>query len=182
MAATAARKYGQGAVYGSLAYDFDNPELYQEEYSAPQTPAAKPRTQTQTKVRPRARVAVRTKQSIAPLSIIGFAVAAFLCVIAITAQIKLFDISSESVALSNQLAGLQEDQARLRIAYESAFNLSEIENYAIDELGMQKPSADQIFYIDTSAPDKAVVIATSEDVSFADRAADFFSSIRTYFG
>ena len=182
MAATAAKKYGQGAVYGSLAYDFDNPELYREEYSRPQAPTAKPRTQTQTRVHTRARVATRTRQSIAPLSIIGFAVAAFLCVIAITAQIRLFDISSESVALSSQLAALQEDQARLKIAYESAFNLAEIETYAVNELKMQKPSADQIFYIDTSAPDKAVVIATSADESFADRTADFVASIRTYFG
>lgn len=182
MAATAARKYGQGAVYGSLAYDFDNPELYAgEEYSRP-IPAAKPRTQTQTRVRTRARAAVHARQSIAPLSIVGFFAAAFLFVIAITAQIQLFDISAESVELNSQLAALEEEQAKLRIAYESAFNLAEIEDYATGELGMQKPSNDQVFYIDTSAPDKAVVIAESGNDSFADRTADFFSSIRAYFG
>ena len=174
--------YGQGAVYGSLAYDFNHPELYEEEYSRPQTPAAKPRTQTQTKVHTRARTAVRTKQGIAPMAIVGMLVAAAMFVIAITAQIQLFDVSSESVALTTELAALQEDQAKLRIAYESAFNLSEVETYAKETLGMQKPSADQIFYIDTSAPDKAVVVASGGSDTFAERAADFFTGVRAYFG
>jgi len=180
--AAAARKYGQGAVYGSLAYDFDNPELYTEEYSSPIPAAPKPRTQTKTQVRTRARVAVKTKQGIAPLAIIGFFVAAFLFVTAITAQIMLFNVSSENVALSSQITQLEEEQTKLRIAYESAFNLAEIEDYAIGTLGMQKPSAYQIYYIDTSAPDKAVVVATDGNDSMADRVADFFSSIRAYFG
>lgn len=174
--------YGQGAVYGSLAYDFNHPELYEEEYSRPQTPAAKPRTQTQTKVHTRARTAVRTKQGIAPMAIVGMLVAAFMFVIAITSQIELFDVSSENVALNSELAALQENQAKLRIAYESAFNLSEVEIYAKETLGMQKPSADQIFYIDTSAPDKAVVVAAGSSDAFAERVADFFTGLRSYFG
>ena len=84
-AAAAKRKYGQGAVYGSLAYDFNNPELYREEYTTAQ-PKARPRTQTQTRVRTRARTAVHTRQSIAPLSLVGMLAAAFLLVIAILAQ------------------------------------------------------------------------------------------------
>ena len=182
MATAAAKKYGQGAVYGSLAYDFNHPELYQEEYSAPRTPAAKPRTETQTKVRTRARTAVRTRQGISPMAILGCAVAAFLMIIAITAQITLFDVSGQNVALTTQLAELETEQAKLRIAYESAFNLAEVETYAISELGMQKPSADQIYYIDTSAPDKAVVIADGASETFAERAADFFTGFRAYFG
>ena len=182
MAAAVQQKYGQGAVYGSLAYDFNNPELYREEYSVPQNPTAQPRERTRTAVRTRAAAAARTKQGIAPLSIVGVLVAAFLFVISITAQIQLFDVSSESVALTTQLAALEEEQSKLRVSYESAFNLTEIEEYAINELGMQKPSADQIYYIDTSAPDKAVVVADNSGRSFVDRTADFLSGIRAYFG
>ena len=76
---------------------------------------------------------------------------------------------------------MEEHQAKLRIQYESAFNMSDIENYAIQSLGMQKPKADQIFYIDTSAPDKAVVIASAENTAFVDRVSDFLSGFGAFF-
>ena len=85
MAGTAKMKYGQGAVYGSLAYDFNHPELYREEYSATPSRTAAPRTQTKTttRVHTRARQVVHSKQSIAPLSIVGLMVAGFLFVISL---------------------------------------------------------------------------------------------------
>ena len=179
-AAAVQRKYGQGAVYGSLAYDFDNPELYGGEYTAAQ-PKARPKVQTQTRVRTRARNVVHTKQSIAPMSIVGMLAAAFLVVVAILAQAQIVGISSASVSLQKELVQLEEQQAKLRIAYESAFNMAEIEDYAIHSLGMQKPRADQIFYIDTSSPDKAVVIAGGESVGFVDRVSDYLSGVAEYF-
>ena len=179
-AAAVKRKYGEGAVYGSLAYDFNNPELYREEYTAAQ-PKARPKTQTQTRVRTRARAVVHTRQSIAPMSLIGMLAAAFLVVVAILAQAQIVSISSTSVSLQKELAQLEEQQAKLRIAYESAFNMAEIEDYAIHSLGMQKPRADQIFYIDTSSPDKAVVISDGEDVGFVDRVSDYLSGVIEYF-
>ncbi len=180
MAAAVERKYGQGAVFGSLAYDFDNPELYREEYTTAR-PKARPRTQTQTRVHTRARTAVHTRQSIAPMSLIGMLAAAFLVVVAILAQAQMVGISSKSVELQRDLAQLEEQQDKLRIAYESAFNMAEIEDYAIHSLGMQKPRADQIFFIDTSSPDKAVVIAGNENVGFVDRVSDFLSGVVEYF-
>ena len=180
MAAAAQRSYGQGAVYGSLAYDFDNPELYRDDVSVAQ-PKARPQVQTRTRVRTRAKNVVHTKQSIAPLSIVGMLAAAFLVVVAILAQAQIVAISSTSVSLQNELAQLEEQQTKLRIAYESAFNMAEIEDYAIHSLGMQKPRADQIFYIDTSSPDKAVVIAGGESVGFVDRVSDYLSGMAAYF-
>ena len=185
MAETAVKnEYGQGAVFGSLAYDFNNPELYRDEYSAAPEHVArpKPQTQTQTKVHTRAKTAVHTKQSIAPASIAGVLVAAFLFVIAIMAQAQLVGISAESVSLQNELAELEDTQTRLKIRYESAFNMSDIEEYATRSLGMQKPRADQICYIDTSASDKAVVIADSESNGFVDRVSDFITGFTAYFG
>ncbi len=183
MAAAAAKStYGQGAVYGSLAYDFNNPELYRDEYSTAQSaPRTRTQPQTQTRVRTRARAVVHTRQSIAPLSLIGMLAAAFLLVVAILAQAQMVGISSKSVELQSELEQLQEQQAKLRIAYESAFNMAEIEDYAIHSLGMQKPRADQIYYIDTSSPDKAVVIAGSENIGFVDRVSDYLTGVVEYF-
>ncbi|MBE6997854.1 MAG: hypothetical protein E7427_06755 [Ruminococcaceae bacterium] len=183
-AAATQRRYGQGAVFGSLAYDFNNPELYGEDYAVAEPVAAprpRTRTQTRTQVHTRARAVVHTRQSIAPMSIVGMVAAAFLVVIAILAQAQIVGISSESVALQNQLTELEEQQSKLRIAYESAFNMAEIEDYAIHTLGMQRPRADQIFYIDTSSPDKAVVVADGANDGFVDRVSDYLSGTLSYF-
>lgn len=183
MAGTAKVKYGQGAVYGSLAYDFNHPELYREEYSTAPNQTAVPgtRTKTATKVHTRARQVVHSKQSIAPLSIVGLMIAAFVFVISIMAQAQLVAISSESVALQQELKALEERQDKLLITYESAFNMSDIEDYAMKSLGMQKPQADQIIYIDTSAADKAIVIADETGESFVDTVSNFISGFTAYF-
>lgn len=172
--ATAKRKYGSDAVYGSLAYDFNNPELYRNEdgITAPRV-----RPQSQTKVQTRARTVARTKQSLAPASIAGILIAAFLFAITIMAQSKLVSISSEAVSLQQELNQLEERKAKLKISYESAFNMADIEEYAIKSLGMQKPKADQIYYIDTSATDRAVVFAQDVNTGFVDKVSDFILGI-----
>ena len=183
-AASAESVYGKGAVYGSLAYDFDNPELYRDGNAVAQPGVRsreKAQTQTRTRVQTRAKAVARTRQSLAPLTLIGMLAAAFLLVVAILAQAQMVGISSRSVELQQELAELEERQAKLRIAYESAFNMAEIEDYAIHSLGMQKPRADQIYYIDTSSPDKAVVIAGGEDVGFVDRVSDYLSGVADLF-
>ena len=111
-------------------------------------------------------------------------IAAVLIVISLVARVQLSQASAEVSALEDQYAELQEQQTRLRIDYESAFNLTEIEDYAIHDLGMQKPRSDQLYYISSSdAADTAVVLdqSAAEPLSLADRLGDFFSSILEYF-
>ena len=181
MADAGEREYGSGAVYGSLAYDFDNPELYREEYSVPAPEQTAPQTQERAKTAARPGAHARSRQAVYPLAILGILVSAVLFVIAIMAQIQLFDISSKTVELEGRLKELKTEQTRLQIAYEGAFNLTEIEQYAISNLGMQKPSADQIFYIDTSSPDRAVIINQASNDGFFGRVSDFLSGIGAYF-
>ena len=73
------------------------------------------------------------------MAVLGFAIAAVLLVISLVARVQLSQASAQVSALEDQYTQLQEQQTRLRIDYESAFNLTEIEDYAIHELGMQKP-------------------------------------------
>lgn len=181
MAGTREARYGRGAVYGSLAYDYDNPELYPEEYSSAPERTAPPQTQERAHTATRAQVQARSRQAVYPLAMLGILVAAVLFVIAIMAQIQLFDISSKTVGLEAQLKELQTEQTRLQIAYEGAFNLTEIEQYATGRLGMRKPSADQIYYIDTSSPDRAVIIAQTASGGFFGRVSDLLSEIGAYF-
>lgn len=176
-------KYGHGAVYGSLAYDFDNPVLEPEaEYGVPlERPAPREREREKTGVRTHAHAAARARQGIPLFAITGILFSAALFVVAIMAQVQLVDISAQTVKLQSQLAELETEQSKLQIKYESVFNLTEIEEYATTKLGMQKPSADQIYYIDTSSADRAVVVAGGESSGFIDRVSDFISGIASYF-
>ena len=165
---------------GNAAYDLHSTAAEEYRYSAPVEMPHAPRT-TEAVV---PESVPTPKQAIAPLAVLGFAIAAVLIVISLVARVQLSQASAEVSALEDQYAELQEQQTRLRIDYESAFNLTEIEDYAIHDLGMQKPRSDQLYYISSSdATDTAVVLdqSAAEPLSLADRLGDFFSSILEYF-
>ena len=179
MAAQKKPAYGQNAVYGSLAYDFNNPALYPEtEYASPLEIPVRPE---RTKAVPRTAAAAKPKYVVAPCTVLGMLVAAMIFIAGIMAQIQLVDVTNSAVELGSEIEQLKHEQVKLRIAYESAFNLAEIEDYAISTLGMQKASADQIIYIDTSAPDKAVVVHNSASDSLVDKVSDFLTGFVSYF-
>ncbi len=169
-------KYGNNAVNGSLAYDFDNPALYPEyEYGKPLDIPAKPRIREE--VVPKQ--GTLTRQSVSPLAILGFAVAAVLLVFSLMARVQLTQASAEAAKLQTQLDQLTTEQSRLTIAYESALNLTDIENYAVNTLGMQKPHADQIRYVSSSTQDKAQILAGTDGA--AQKSGDLVDSLREYF-
>lgn len=176
---SAAVKYRPGAVHGSLAYDLNNPELYPEYiYGVPlDIPAAPVLEEEVVTASERA-----TVQAVSPVAIIGYAIAAVLLVFSLLARIQLTAASNECVKLESSLADLEDQQSKLLISYESSINLPEIEDYAINVLGMQKPRSDQVYYISGSVQDRAVVLADAgEPVGFVDRVADFLSSLAEYF-
>jgi len=162
--------YVPGAVNGSTAYDFSHPGLYREEYSQTlEKPKAVPKVRT--------KAVPRTRQSVAPTAVIGAVIAAVALVCVMMANAQLMEVSVKSAALESQLADCTVQQAKLMVQYESAFNLSEIEQYATTTLGMQKANTDQIVYLDTSPQDKAVIMQDAGADSMFNRVADFISSI-----
>ena len=180
MASPASKKRNTAPMDGNAAYDLRSNAAEEYLYSAPVELPHAPRT-TEAVV---PESVPTPKQAIAPLAVLGFAIAAVLIVISLVARVQLSQASAEVSALEDQYAELQEQQTRLRIDYESAFNLTEIEDYAIHDLGMQKPRSDQLYYISSSdAADTAVVLdqSAAEPLSLADRLGDFFSSILEYF-
>ena len=180
MASPVSRKRNTARMDGNAAYDLRSNAAEEYLYSAPVELPHAPRT-TEAVV---PESVPTPKQAIAPLAVLGFAIAAVLIIVSLVARVQLSQASAEVSALEDQYAELQEQQTRLRIDYESAFNLTEIEDYAIHELGMQKPRSDQLYYISSSdATDTAVVLDqnAAEPLSLADRLGDFFSSIVEYF-
>lgn len=172
-------------VYGSLAYDFETavpvPEWEREaprrddrKIVIPAPPSTVEHVNTRTKARP--------KQTVSPFSVIGFACAAVLLVFTLLAHIQLTIVTDQTAELEASLEELQLSQSRLLIEHESVFNRTEIEEYAINVLGMQRPRAEQIIYLNSSAPDKAVVLESDEGkYSFLDRISEIFSLISEYF-
>ena len=168
MASPASKKRNTAPMDGNAAYDLHSTAAEEYRYSAPVEMPHAPRT-TEAVV---PESVPTPKQAIAPL-----------IVVSLVARVQLSQASAEVSALEDQYTQLQEQQTRLRIDYESAFNLTEIEDYAIHELGMQKPRSDQLYYISSDATDTAVVLDqnAAEPLSLADRLGDFFSSILEYF-
>jgi hypothetical protein len=172
---SAAAKFGNTAVFGNLAYDFTNPEIFvdlpQEE------PALSP---PRTSERERVATKARARVSVSPAAIIGFGIAAVLLVFSLLGRVQIMQTSDEAAALSDRLGVLREEQSKLLIQYESTFNLMEIEDFAKNTLGMQKARGDQIYYVGGRVPDKAVVIAESR-TGFPDRLYDLLDRIGELF-
>ena len=176
-AASKQSRYVGSAVYGSLAYDYGRVGDFSERPASRQLVIPAP-PQIREEVIGQARV--RTRQSVSPFAIIGYLCAAALLVFTLMAKIQLTAVTDESAHLEAQLSELQVAQNRLLIDYERAFNLTEIEEYATNALGMQRPRDEQLYYLSSSVPDKAVIME-GDNVSFGDRIFDLLASLSEYF-
>lgn len=175
--------YGQEFVYGSVAYDLGSRDFVEQlPIERELETAAPPRVEEQSAAGT-VTAARASSQAIAPFSIIGFACVAVFMVFMLMSYIRLTSVSENSVALERRLSELEVEQTRLLIDYESAFNMTEIEEYATSVLGMQKPRSDQVFYVDGSAPDKAEIIEEETQKSGAlGMIDDLLESLGEYFG
>ena len=172
-------------VVGSLAYDLEGTVAYPY-------PQQEKRREAERKVvipalpvvdeQVAARAKARTQQAVSPVALIGFACAAVLLVFSLMAKIQLTAVTDEAVKLESQLSDLEMAQSRLLIEYESAFNLTEIEAYATSVLGMQRPREEQVIYLNSSIPDKAVILdGKADSYGLSDRLYDMLESIGEYF-
>ena len=149
-------RYTTKYVHGSVAYD-----EAQREYVYDSRPLDIPAGK-EIKEAVVAGTAVLQKQSVSPVIICAFALAAVLLTACIMGKIYFTQAAAETAELQQQLEELTEEQEKLEIQYESSIDLNEIEEYAETELGMQKPRSDQIRYVNGSAQDKAKIIESSK--------------------
>ena len=174
-----AEYYAADRTYGNLAYEtggYAQPETLENG-----TVATEPRRQSQVKLKTEA-AAARISPAKTVLYVLGFAIAAALLVMVLLEYVQLTAISDETGSLRSELAELQTERSRLLIDYESTFNLTEIEEYARNELGMVSVSGSQRHYLDTDLEDKAVVLKDPEtEEGFLGSAKQFLHSILEYF-
>ena len=155
------RRRATGMVNGSLAYDFGtlerqlddtgrmDPDLYTpslEETSA----------DVISRAHAHAKAKVRPAQHLSPVMVLGAAAVAVLMVLVVLSYVELATISNSVVSMRNQVAELETRQVTLLTQYEQAFDLVSVKEQAL-AAGMSLPSDSQVYYIDLSDPDNAVV-------------------------
>ena len=150
------RYYGGRAVSGSLARDLDWEVRERELRHAGELPRRREAVREQPKVRTAVRVQVREKQHLSVLSAVGFAAVAAAAVLGLLGYGQRLEISAETVALKTQLATLETENVTLTTQYEQMYDLATVKE-AAEAAGMSKPSASQVYYIDLSDGDRAVV-------------------------
>lgn len=96
---------------GNAAYDLHSTAAEEYRYSAPVEMPHAPRT-TEAVV---PESVPTPKQAIAPLAVLGFAIAAVLIVVSLVARVQLSQASAEVSALEDQYTQLQEQKTRLRM-------------------------------------------------------------------
>lgn len=125
----------------------------------------------------------RKGQGISLLTVLGFLAAAVLLVMVLLAQIQMTALADSAAGLENRISELRTQQNKLVASYETTFSLAEVERCAVEELGMQKPRAEQIVYLDgVGAADRVVVLEQPEQNMFSLGFSSVLDSLWSYFG
>ncbi len=149
----------RSTTYGSLAYDLDaiaRERLLEEAAELPAQPQAQPQPQR----RPRAQARAKTRPS--PLLIGSIITLAVMVMVLLLGYTQLTATSNAVSAIRSDIADLEGEHVKLLTDYERTFDLATIKQKA-EEMGMSKPNAGQIEYIDLSGEDKAVIYSANND-------------------
>ena len=111
---------------------------------------------------PQKRQRVKARTALAPFTVVGMLAVACLLVLVVFGYVQLFEATSEVSKLENQLSALQ-SQSR----YEARIDLDAIETAAGD-LGLTKPSQEQIVYLDLSGADRAEIYQEEKTSVFSE--------------
>jgi cell division protein FtsL len=173
MPSTAARKID---YTGNIAYDlsrFDRRRRVRE--ALEREPVAYPRPIA--RPRERAKAAKRTAakpHTVSAATVVGFLIVAVLMCCIVLNYMRVNELSIELSQLQTEYNRLRTEAAMLRVEHEKKFNDKRIGELAA-EMGMSRPSKDQIIYVDMSQPDKGIVLVESKSKS------DFLNGIKTFF-
>ncbi len=173
-------------------FDFAGAGYYEDGYvarpsprrTAPKQPApSRRREHAEPKSRVGAHSAVRSAEKLSPALILGFLLSAAMLVLVLMAQVRMTALSDSAAGLENEIFALRSEQNRLLAQYETSFPLAEVERYAVEELGMQKPRPEQIVWLSSlGTDDRAEILVPQEESVFSLGLQSFSDSLRAYFG
>lgn len=164
--ASAARdlRYRNGrapSVDGNLARSLDFEVRERELRHAGEAPRHREAARERPQVRSLPKVRLREAQHVAPLAVLGAAAAAALAVLLLLSYIHLTVLSTETVELREELKTLEKENVVLTTQYEQIYDLASVKA-AAESAGMTKPGASQVYYVDGSGGDAAVVYQQEE--------------------
>ncbi len=160
--ATTAKRRQDAVVMGDLAYK--RKTAPRETIFTPEYTTYEQERQAQVEVQEIARVA----QSVPVVAMVGFAAVVMMAVMMMVSYVQLTDLSTQVTSLRTELSLLETENITLTTTYEQMFDLATVKESATTS-GMTKPSSSQIYYIDLSGGDTAVVYETPEKISTVDR-------------
>lgn len=174
------RYASRSAVSGSTAYDISRLREFDRE--SEKLPDAKPTKQPTVKADPKPSPKTHKAYGVSLFAVTGFVVVAVMMVFVLLAHVRYNDISSETVRLQARLDELNEQERKLMIEYEKAFDVIAVEQYATNVLGMSKPDESQVSVVQTTAYDKAVVVSQEKDeTQGTESMVTFLASLVSYF-
>lgn len=171
------------AIYGNLALGASAAEAAPGVIKSP----AKARQPENEAVYEKPKVQVKSRaraksQGISAFAIVGCICIACLSLLIIMSYIRLTELSHKTSELTAQLSTLKEQEGKLLLEYESAFDLNEIEEYAVNILGMVKAGDNQVYYLQSRTEDKAVILEESENKKgILDTISSLLSSLADFF-
>ncbi|HHT17296.1 MAG TPA: hypothetical protein GXZ77_06250 [Papillibacter sp.] len=187
MARTTQARYAAKAVSGTSALD---PRYYSRYGTAapapqPKLPKQAPPRRAKPKTAPKATPRVAPKQKrgygVSLFAVFGFMAVAVMVVSVLLLQVRYEEVRSEAVTLQAELRELTELERRLRIEYENAFDVTRVEEYATNVLGMTKPAGpSRAGSISSPAQDKALVVM-AEELPEQSGFSAFITSVLAYF-
>ena len=105
------------------------PEMYYEQPSVRQ--------------RKKAQVQLQTKYGISITAVAGFVAVVIMAVAILLANINFVALADCVTSLQSEIEELSIEEKRLKIQYEEAFDINEIEKYVTGNLNMTKPTEEQ---------------------------------------
>ena len=162
-AARELRYRNRSAVSGNLAYDLDWEvrEHALRHAGEPRRDQAAAQPAESPRVRRAVQAQTRPRQHLSLLSVVGFGAVTALAVLVLMSYIQLTALSADMVSLQSQLAELETANVSLTARHEEMFDLDTVKETA-EAAGMSKPSSSQIYYVDLSDGDSAVIYQQEE--------------------
>lgn len=154
-------------------------EIPRERYDGRRRVEVSEETEEKIKQRARARTVAKNRQYISVFAIVGSITAVVLIVLVIFSYIQLAVLTDETAKLETELQEVAETNESLSVEYDNEFNLTYLEDYAKNILGMAEPAEGQVYYLENGLKDEASVLDKSviKDYGILSAITSFFSSL-----
>jgi hypothetical protein len=160
-------KYELPDIDGSVAYN-----VYDTRFGNA-VPKPKPAALPDERPDPKKQPLKKAKLAVSPFAAIGMVLVVLLLAMVVYGYVQYYEASSRVGELESELVTVQRSTQKLRSAYESRIDLSEVEQRA-RQLGMSQPTSKQSVYLNVKGADHTEVFSV-DDRGFLEKAADAIS-------